>query len=349
MLLHADNFSIYGGPNPQFMLNGVYAQANCNLVADPDGISGGRVLSQDPYGVPSNSSIPLRYVLQNGAVDTIGLAFRLWLTELPVDDNRKFSIWLNDQSNELLAWLYVTANGRLAFLVQGGSETNYTDVPAITADGWYHIELKYSRVLDSCDYEIRVEGFTVMQETGVDCLPTGVGQIKFESQNVSRNYTAHVKDFVIWDGSGTYNHDFMGSVLVTNLAPASDIALGWTPNTGTEGYSILNDVPPDPTRYISATIDQIGTPYEASMTDLPTDSTTVRGLITYVRAAKTDGGDGSLQVSLISAGDAADGSDRPITVAQTYWRDIFEEDPHVAAPWTPAAANAATLKINRTI
>jgi hypothetical protein len=70
--------------------------------------------------------------------------------------------------------------------------------------------------------------------------------------------------------------------------------------------------------------------------------------MTIVRAAKTDGGDGSLQVSVVSSGTAGDGTNRPITVAQTYWTDVHDLDPHTSAAWTPTTVNAAQLKINRT-
>ena len=47
-IFHADNFSIYGNNgvnNPGLvMVNGVYAEANCTLVSDPDGVSGGYVM-----------------------------------------------------------------------------------------------------------------------------------------------------------------------------------------------------------------------------------------------------------------------------------------------------------------
>ncbi len=70
--------------------------------------------------------------------------------------------------------------------------------------------------------------------------------------------------------------------------------------------------------------------------------------MTVVRAGKFDGGDGTLQNGLISAATPVNGSDRPITVSQTYWRDIFEEDPATVAPWLPAAVNLVQMQINRT-
>jgi hypothetical protein len=88
------------------------------------------------------------------------------------------------------------------------------------------------------------------------------------------------------------------------------------------------------------------------MTSLTGDITSIKCVMTMVRAAKTDGGDGSLQNGLISHPSAGPvtglGQDRPITTAQTYWRDVFELDPKTAAPWLPSSVNQAHLQINRT-
>ena len=224
-----------------------------------------------------------------------------------------------------------------------------------TANGWYHIEWKF--VIDNTvplsptgTYEIRVEGVTVYTSPApVPLTQNNIGMMRTSSGNISRNYAAFLKDFVLWDNNGARNNDFLGTVLVTNLGPDEDIELGWTPNVGTEIFPILANIPPDPTQYMFADVPQVGDPYEAELSDLPLNTTSVKGIITYVRAAKTDGGDGQMQVSMISDGDVVSGSDRPITVAQTYWRDIFETDPHTAQPWTPAAVNAATIQIVRTV
>lgn len=89
-------------------------------------------------------------------------------------------------------------------------------------------------------------------------------------------------------------------------------------------------------------------PFVCDLTNLPPDVTSVRGIQTRVRAAKTDGGDGSMQVSLISGGVPANGADRPITTSQTYWMDICEIDPNTGNPFTPLAVDGVQLQIDRT-
>jgi hypothetical protein len=159
-----------------------------------------------------------------------------------------------------------------------------------------------------------------------------------------------MKDYVVWDGSGTSNNDFLGSVIVYELFTSADDAFpaGWS-STGADGYSVLDNNPPDDgVSYITAD-DTPPSAAEFSLTNLPADITSVKGLVTRVRAAKSDGGDGQLQVSLISGASTDAGSDRPITVAQTYWSDVSELDPATTVAWTPSGVNAAVLKIERTL
>lgn len=352
-LVHADNFSRYG-TDQSFMLDGVYAEiGNSSLSVDPDGISGGYVLNCYNSGTNGTWTV-LRYALPAGATVTSGAAFRSWITSLPsTDATGPYLIMFRDVSNNSLAHVRVTSNGALAVAVTGGS-TYTTTTPVVSANGWYHIEVKYTHGTGAlCSFEVRVEGVTVLTQTNVAATNADVGQLKIDGQNVGATLGPrfYIKDWVIWDSSGTYNDDFLGSVLVEGLSVTSDASLNWTPSSGATGYEILDNVPPVDTTYISAG-DPPPSPYVGGMSNLPADVTSVKGLITYVRAAKSDGGDGSMQVGLISdpAGTPTTvlGADRPITVAQTYWMDVFETDPETSAPWLPAAVDLAQIQIDRT-
>jgi len=359
-LVHADNFSIYG-TNDALLLNGVYAEYNGGLTTDPDGLSGGFVFNR---GLPlvNGGFTNLRHSYATASDNTSGVAIRVWLSSLPSDSVAiPHPIMIRDAGNNTLCDLAINTTGRIQVSLRGGS-TYTTAIPAVTANGWYHIEMKYTNVATNslASFEVRVEGITVLSQTSV--TSTNSQPVAQAAVGGSNNFGPtcpdfYVKDFVCWDGSGTYNNDFLGSVLVANLMPTSDVALNWTPSTGAVGWSILDNIPPVDTTYLSAPYNAGGppffpNPYVATLSDLPIIATSVKGIITFVRAAKSDGGDGNLQVGIISdpAGTptTALGADRPITVAQTYWRDVFEVDPDTAAPWLPAAVNAAQIQLNRT-
>src|SRR3546814_7160948 len=63
--------------------------------------------------------------------------------------------------------------------------------------------------------EVRVEGVTVLDLSGLDTLNSAdatVAQVALGSRIVSSVATTpYYKDFVLWDGSGSANNDFLGS------------------------------------------------------------------------------------------------------------------------------------------
>lgn len=350
-LLHADNFSRYGD-SEALMLNGVYASVtSVTLSNDPDGISAGKVLGLVSVNTPGGC----RYVLP-AAKTTAGVAARIWCPNLNFAPIVKPGIAFYGSGGGVQLTLEFDSTGRINVKTSNVTVVATTVNPVITATGWYHIECKLTTGLLATDsLEIRVEGITVLTLSAVDLNIDSVYQVEIGAPNFggtsSGNTTVYWKDFVVWDGLGTYNNDFLGSVLVAGLSVTSDVSLNWTPSSGATGYEILDNVPPVDTTYISAG-DPPPSPYVGALSNLPADVTSVKGLITYVRAAKSDGGDGSLQVGLISDPSGTPttvlGADRPITVAQTYWADVFETDPETSAPWLPSAVDLAQIQIDRT-
>lgn len=342
---HADCFDIYG-TNNGLLLNGVYASASFGfgggLSADPDGVSTQRVVRF------ASSETGLRYSLQTPSA-VVGCARRAWLPSLPSDAGAQpwLARWA-DIDNTTIATLEVQSTGAIELVVAG--DTSYsTNVPVITANAWWHIEDKID--LTNGTYELRMEGKPVLELTGLTFNRATVYQIAHatEVSGIGAFTTWFLKDYVLWNGGGSQNNDFLGAVRVLNLIPTSDVSLGgWVPSTGTTGYDILDNNPPDDGIYLSAD-DSPPAAMSFELSDLPPDITSVRGLVTYVRASKVDGGDGQLQVSLISGANEDNGADRPITVAQTYWRDISELNPTTASAWTPSEVDAAKLKIDRTL
>lgn len=355
MLQHMDNFTPYGLSGAARMLNGVYAEnAGCDLLADPD--------SNAPAGsialivASSGGYTGARYIL-SAEQEEVGLLSRVWMPFVPDTDIVGNAVtgttptweW-RDVSNNPICTLVVRANAGLSLLTNlGGTVIETTSGPVITSNAWWHIEAEIIRTSPtSIDYEVRVEGVTVLSGSGTVTNANDIAQVFYGNKSFAlRNYW--FKDIVIRDGTGTRNTGFLGSVTVVSLVPNSDISTGWTPSTGTLHYPLVDNSPPvDATDYVTAPYpppshDQYG------LTSLPDDVTSVKGIMTFVRARKTDGGDGNLQVSMVSNGDVANGADRPITAAFTYWRDLFEEDPDTSSPWLPGAVDVAELRINRTL
>lgn len=364
MILHMDDFSGYG-TNVDLMMSGVYAGAFATsigevenyyfFVNDPDEVSPGRVLRLRNTG--QNVTGLLRKVLP-GARSVVGAMTRVWFPVLPSAGwNRPIEFLAGGTS--ILYSLQVTATGGLRIRTGGinGTILYESDGPVITAQGWWHLEMKV--VIDDTvgSIEVRAEGIPVpgLVHDNIDTGTTLIQQVALgqSGQTGGSGFDHYQKDFVIWDGEGNYANDFLGTCILHRHTLTSDEALNWTPVGGLSGYDILNSVPPTPGAYIYAEDDPLPGPYQAAISPLPEDIVSVKAVQLRYMAAKNDGGDALVQTAMVSdpegTADVALAPERPITIAQTFWQDIFHTDPKTGAPWLPAHLDEANVRLTRTL
>jgi hypothetical protein len=346
----ADDFGSYGtgvGSGDR-MLDGLYAHVKGDIVADPDPSGTGQPVWQRGQ----SDFQPLRRVCLTSS-SSIGMAQRVYMSNLPNDDGDRWGLGLHQTNNHPIARIQCEPTGALTIVTydndQNPTERQTTPGPVLNAHSWEHVEWL-------CDTEthiaVRVNGIEVLHWPDTDDWGDGreIAQTVFQSYSGGSSYNFYLRDYIMWDKSGTYCNDFLGSVIVYGITTTPpDVALHWDLVGASSGAAALANVPPlDDTQYISAD----NTPPAASvfdMTNLPTDVTSVKAIVTQVRTRKTDGGDGNLQVGLKSNTDVGLGADRPVTVAYTYYTDVFHVDPHTDAPWSPGAVDAAQLQVNRTV
>ena len=351
-VLFAEDFKGYGDQQA-LMLNGLWGTDGLGLVDDPD-------TSAPPDPVTGSKKVAyfagygngMRRPFAKGAVAVAGVAYRLWLDNLP--GFTTFNARMLDGGNGCRCSLAITPtgviqiyNGNGGAIGHGATLLGSTAAPVLTATAWHHIEFKVDTGAGTA--EARVDGVSVLQVAGDVGTALQLGLGTTDDYSGTAGVYCHVKDLVMWDGSGGHNNDFLGTVSVLSMWTDSDVNLGWTTSTGTTGWNLLDKAPPiDDTDYIFAPF-PAPPPSTFTLSDLPLNVSSVKALITQVRARKSDGGDGNIQASLISAGSEVDGSNRPITTAFTYYEDVFETDPHSGGNWSVAAADAAEFKINRTV
>lgn len=355
-LIWADDFKSFGDDEGA-MSDGVYGEAvSMTLAADPDPLASGNVVRHSTLG---NG---MRFVYPS-SVTTAGYAGRFWFATLPTSVLPSI-IQFRNASNAAQVTIEVTTTG--AIQARRGFATTGTVLgtsePVITANAWNHVEVKVLVSDTVGTVHVQVNGLEVLALTGQDTLDSGsaeISQIFHASTRIDSAITAsgandatgltiYRKDAVYWNDSGTVNNDFFGPVSVIRLAVLADDTFTWAASTGTTGYNLIDETGPDDADYVEAD----STPPAASvftLEDLPTDVTSVRGLVSLVRAKNTDGGDGKLQVSLVSNGSDALGTDRQLTTAETYYRDVSELSPDTGVAWTPAEVDAAKIKIDRTL
>lgn len=353
---HMDDWSIYGR-NISLMTNGVYAQVfvspnnSVSLVSDPDGTSAGTVLRMASILVDPGL---VRYVWPTPQT-TLGQACRIWLASIPsvANGSTRFFEFRNAANTALIYGKHNTVGG---ITIYNGSDAviGTTTGPVVTANAWWHHEVKVDFSAGTC--EVRIEGVPVQWTAGGTVL-TGLVTTGGPFQQVAiygdgGNYVIEdfFKDLVWWDGTGSHNNNFLGAVIVYSMTANGDVTVPWTITGNTTGTAILNNAPPiDASQYLAADSPSIPAQMVYNLGNLPANVTTVRGLMTFIRAKKVDGGDGNLQNGLLSGATQGNGTNRPISASFTYYRDVFETDPATTNSWTVAAANAAQMTMNRTV
>lgn len=278
----------------------------------------------------------------------VGVGARYYHMSLPVGLNERTQIiCFRTPANGRMYELAVEPNGALSVYRNSVTLVATTVVPFVAANRWQH----FAMMVDVTTGEIRVqrEGTNVAALAVTDGAPPGglIGIVAFSGRFQFGGTTLYMKDLTIWDDQGSQNNDFIGPCAVLRLPVDGDVSSGWTPSTGIVQWSLLNEAPPNDANFISAD----DTPPAAAVfefQDLPPDIVAVRWLQTYARIRKTDGGDATVQTSLTSGGSDFNGQNYAVTTAFSYWLDISELDPDTAAPWSPAAVDAATISVNRT-
>lgn len=339
------------GTTTSLMLSGIWAETSSgtSITEDPDPNITGNVLL-------CNGS-RCRYVLPS-AQNTAGIASRVYLPSIPSTTATRPAIHqFRDVSNNLRLAIVVTPTGALEAYrdVDGvtgiGTLIGGTTGPVLTAQAWRHVETKVLWSTTVGTVTIKVEGVEVLALTGVN---TGAGNYAQLAVGVSYNAVAvsfltYFKDIVFWDGSGSVNNDFLSTVGVYYLRPTADVSSGWTPTSGTSDWDLLDESPPDDAGYIYAG-DPPPAPSILNVEELPADIVGVRAILPVARAAKSDSGDGNLQMSVSPNGtDWDDGADNAVSTAFTYYYDVSEVSPDTTAPWTPVEVNALEFELNRTV
>jgi len=342
-----DNFQFYGTSTAN-MLDGLpWSSIAGSLTTDPDPNASGNVLRVTSTNNNSNTT-DTRLSLPS-VTDKVGCGMRFYMGSLPSSSGvRPVVLGYRDLTNSKIYDWIIETNGSLSLYNGSGTLIATTTNPVMAPRSWFHYEFYID--LNVGTYEARIEGVTVLSGTGLTSLQN-IYLIGMSSrQNLTSNTNAqnYMKDFVLWDSAGSNNNTFLGPVAVFLLKVNGDVSSGWTRSTGSSDYALLDETTPDDADYITAD----DTPPAASimtLEDLGPEIVGVRGLQMMARAKKSDGGDATLQLSMLSNAAEDLGGTHAVTTGYKYWWDISELDPNTGSLWDPLAVNAAKIKVNRTV
>jgi hypothetical protein len=346
MILWAEGFDHYGDTET-IMLDGAWAAVSIAALSTTKARTGSRSLYL-------SAGSTARRVF-GGAKTTAGVALAVNFDNLPLVESNNTIMSFRDANNVPQVSLICDTTGIISvWRGNGGTGIDGTKlgdstVPAITAAAWNHVEAKVTIHDSTGAVEVRVNGVTVINLTGIDTKAsalTETSQVFFEKEG-SGSGQFYIDDLVAWDTAGALNTDFIGDRKVFTDFPDADTAdVEWTRSTGATNFGVIDENPPnDDTDYL--TTDVPGEVFGVTFPDLATEVVDIAAVILVHRTRKTDAGTANVQLHLQSNGDVADGTDRPMTTAYTFYHDVFETDPDTAAPFTRAAASAIALQAER--
>lgn len=229
----------YGTALPEAMLDGLWAaleggSLQAQYTDDPDPNVADGLAFRTCARVGKGGG---RLVLPS-AQDVVGFAARLYMTELPNSTNGVPTYEVRSAGNAQMAALRVNSTGNIYISGSDNTAVVTTSVPVVTAAAYNHIEAKFTRVGSFItDVEVRVNGKTVLDETGLTIPADPITQIFLGTygsgmaQGMNDPGAATWKDFVQWDDTGTVDNDFLGQVSVFWRRPTATLeAGGWLSN-----------------------------------------------------------------------------------------------------------------------
>jgi len=212
-------------------------------------------------GSPYGNGAGLQYILSSGSINEWVMGMACYEAASPYYDVPllSFHTGTNPSSFELQIQ---HGNGGYVKVVRGDNVVlGQTSQPVFLPVRWLYLEVKVKIAADTTGYvTVRVDGSVVLNLTGVRTAASAspaVNMVMLGAYLGNINFKLLVDDFYLCDTTGTSFNDFLGDVVVYTQVPTADATYNdWTPNTGTNRYSCVQEIPPDgDTTYIYTSSD----------------------------------------------------------------------------------------------
>jgi len=239
--------------------------------------------------------------------------------------------------------LHMTPAGEFAvFLNEDVAYT--TSGLGLVKNTWYYMELKVYVHSTAGTIELRIDGDTVLTETGVN---TKTGSNDYNSEfSLGGHYMychADYDDLYFLDGTGSTNNDFLGIVRVVSILPnAAGDSTQFTPSVG-DNYSCVNEEVTSGDTYVtSATSGNLDL---YNYTDLSGITTGILGIQINTDLGLTDGTPFGLITECKSNGVTSDDSAQTVSGSWYTKKRVMQLNPDGSVAWTPTTINAAQFGI----
>jgi len=206
---------------------------------------------------------------------------------------------------------------------------------------WFWLEFKATCDNTSGSYEVRLNGLTIMSDTGVD---TQGGSQGYWDNVRFGNFKSNEKidHLYICDGSGSDNNDFLGNVTVHTIRPDGDNTNNFATTTNASHYQAVDeDQVDDDTTYVedsSSGATEIYT-YEPTV-----NFTTVHGLTVH---SQVNSGNASVTFQTVVDSSGSTTTQNSTINTSDYTNEMFivEQDPNTSSAWTASTINSVKAGI----
>ncbi len=185
--------------------------------------------------------------------------------------------------------LQLSTVGELA-VYRGSTFLGVTSGAKVANHRWNYIEMKVKCHDTLGTVEVRVNGKTYLSLSGVDTKESTYPYYNCCGlPSFPPNYVCMYDDWYVCDDDGAVANDFLGSVKVVTVRPASDVggAQQWTPQSGVDHYAMVDENPAnDNTDYVET--DGSGNLDLFEFADSPSNIGTIHGVNICAESAETD-------------------------------------------------------------
>lgn len=217
----------------------------------------------------------------------------------------------------------------------------------LTANAWHHIEMACTVADSGGEFKVWVDGTAVINFSGdtkyrsaaadnVSTLLFGPGYNSIAS--------VYFDDIICWDETGETPNTAgqLGEHRIWTLSPEADDAVQFTPNSGANNYSRINESPNDGgTSYTSSTT--VGHKDVFTLADMTVTPDTIYAVVVKTIAKKTGTGATNVKGLVSISGTQYEGAAVTLTTSYAGAPAVFGYNPATSAAWTATVINAMKI------
>lgn len=204
-------------------------------------------------------------------------------------------------------------------------------------DSWIHLQIKVHADPTVGFIEIRVDGQTSPVINWTNQNIPALDAVGFLN---SGDFEFHLSDFVVVDGTGSSNNDFLGDVRVQTLFPTADSTVQFSPAASNYTYVDENNDDGDTSFVSSSTVGHQDLLVSAT---LSASATSVYAVAPEAMARKDDAGNRNLKLLTRTGGTTYASPEEILNASYFQYKHIQNTNPNTSSAWTPAEVNAATF------